>query len=249
MARRYDSRTTTFSPEGRLYQVEYANEAINNTGTTLGVTCKDSVILAGEKKVISGLLDKGTAAEKLYMIDDHIVVAVAGITSDANILINKLRLSAQRHLFQYQEPIPIEQLVVEMCDVKQGYTQFGGLRPFGVAFMYAGYDDHYGLQLYRSDPDGVYKGWKANAMGANKSTAESILNEQWKEDMPIQEGLDLIAKVMLKAMDTAAPSGENVEIGILSRDASSGKVTYRMLAGDEIDTLMKNNKPAEVPED
>ena len=81
MARRYDSRTTTFSPEGRLYQVEYANEAINNTGTTLGVVCNDSVILAGEKKVISKLLDKGTASEKLYIIDDHVVVAVATSSS------------------------------------------------------------------------------------------------------------------------------------------------------------------------
>jgi len=247
MARRYDSRTTTFSPEGRLYQVEYANEAINNTGTTLGVLCKDSVILAGEKKVISKLLDKGTASEKLYIIDDHVVVAVAGITADANILINKLRLSAQRYMFQYQDHVPVEQLVSEMCDVKQGYTQFGGLRPFGVAFMYAGYDDHFGFQLYRSDPDGVYKGWKANAMGANKSTAESILNEQWKEDMSTQDGLDLIARVLLKAMDSAAPSSETLEIGVLSR--KNGKMHYRLLNSEEIDTLMKNNKPAEVKDD
>ena len=248
MARRYDSRTTTFSPEGRLYQVEYANEAINNTGTTLGVVCGDSVILAGEKKVISKLLDKGTAGEKLYMIDDHIVVAVAGITADANILISKLRLSAQRFTFQYGEPIPVEQLVTELCDVKQGYTQFGGLRPFGVALMYAGYDEHYGFQLYRSDPDGVFKGWKANAMGANKATAESILNEQWKEGMTTQDGLDLIARVLLKAMDTAAPSSETLEIGILSRGAS-GAVQYRVLDSAEIDSLMKNNKPAEVKSD
>jgi 20S proteasome subunit alpha 3 len=248
MARRYDSRTTTFSPEGRLYQVEYANEAINNTGTTLGVVCKDSVILAGEKKVISKLLDKGTASEKLYIIDDHIVVAVAGITADANILINKLRLSAQRFKFQYGEAIPVEQLVTELCDLKQGYTQFGGLRPFGVAFMYAGYDEHHGFQLYRSDPDGVYKGWMANAMGANKATAESILNEQWKQDMSTQDGLDLIARVLLKAMDTAAPTSETLEVGVLSRN-QLGKVTYRMLNSDEIDSLMKNNKPAEVKDD
>lgn len=248
MARRYDSRTTTFSPEGRLYQVEYANEAINNTGTTLGVVCNDSVILAGEKKVISKLLDKGTAGEKLYVIDDHIVVAVAGITADANILINKLRLSAQRFRFQFGEAVPVEQLVTEMCDLKQGYTQFGGLRPFGVAFMYAGFDDHHGFQLYRSDPDGVYKGWMANAMGANKSTAESILNEQWKAGMTTQDGLDLIARVLLKAMDTAAPSSETLEVGILSKDAH-GKVTYRLLNAEEIDALMKNNKPAEVKQD
>jgi 20S proteasome subunit alpha 3 len=142
----------------------------------------------------------------------------------------------------------VEQLVTEMCDVKQGYTQFGGLRPFGVAFLYAGYDEHFGFQLYRSDPDGVFKGWKANAMGANKATAESILNEQWKEDMNTQEGLDLIARVLLKAMDTAAPSSETLEVGILSKDGK-GKVCYRMLGPEEIDTLMKTNKPAELKED
>jgi 20S proteasome subunit alpha 3 len=248
MARRYDSRTTTFSPEGRLYQVEYANEAINNTGTTIGVVCRDSVILAGEKKVISKLLDKGSTSEKLYIIDDHIVVAVAGITADANILINKLRLSAQRFRFQYDEAMPVEQLVTEICDLKQGYTQFGGLRPFGVAFMFAGLDDHLGFQLYRSDPDGVYKGWMANAMGANKATAESILNEQWRDNMTTQEGLDLIARVLLKAMDTAAPTSETLEVGVLSKDAN-GKAIYRLLNSQEIDFLMANNKPAEVKED
>lgn len=231
-----------------MFQVEYANEAINNTGTTVGVLCADSVILAGEKKVISKLLDRGTAGEKLYVIDDHIVVAVAGITADANILINKLRLSAQRFTYQFKEPMPVEQLVTELCDVKQGYTQFGGLRPFGVAFMYAGFDEHHGFQLYRSDPDGVFKGWKANAMGANKGTAESILNEQWKEGMSTSEGLDLIARVLLKAMDTAAPSSETLEVGILSKDAEN-KVNYRVLTAEEVDSLMANNKPAEVKED
>jgi 20S proteasome subunit alpha 3 len=245
MARRYDSRTTTFSPEGRLYQVEYANEAINNTGTTVGILCGDSVILAGEKKVISKLLDKGTASEKLYMIDDHVVVAVAGITADANILINKLRLSAQRHQYAYGEPIPVEQLVVEICDVKQGYTQFGGLRPFGVAFMFAGYDDHFGFQLYRSDPDGVYKGWKANCMGANKSTAESILNDAWKEGMTTAEGLNLTAKVLLKAMDSAQPSSETLEIGVLT--VKNGKPDYRLLNESEINQLMTTNKEAANP--
>mmetsp|Transcript_41525 Transcript_41525/g.88045 ORF Transcript_41525/g.88045 Transcript_41525/m.88045 type:complete len:96 (-) Transcript_41525:12-299(-) len=95
MARRYDSRTTTFSPEGRLYQVEYAMEAINNAGSTIGILSKDGVILAGEKKTTSKLLDQGRSSEKIYAVDDHVICAVAGVTADANILINRLRLSAQ----------------------------------------------------------------------------------------------------------------------------------------------------------
>lgn len=119
MSRRYDSRTTTFSPEGRLYQVEYALEAINNASSTLGILATDGVVLAADKMVSSKLLDHGRAKEKLYKVENHVMCAVAGLTADANILINQARVNAQRFLYQYGEPQPIEQLVVQLCDVKQ----------------------------------------------------------------------------------------------------------------------------------
>uniref|UniRef100_M4F7M4 Proteasome alpha-type subunits domain-containing protein n=1 Tax=Brassica campestris TaxID=3711 RepID=M4F7M4_BRACM len=146
MSRRYDSRTTIFSPEGRLYQVEYAMEAIGNAGSAIGILAKDGVVLIGEKKVTSKLLQTSTSAEKMYKIDDHVACAVAGIMSDANILINTARVQAQRYTFMYQEPMPVEQLVQSLCDTKQGYTQFGGLRPFGVSFLFAGWDKNHGFQ-------------------------------------------------------------------------------------------------------
>ncbi len=127
MARRYDSRTTTFSPEGRLYQVEYAMEAISHAGAALGILAKDGIILAAEKKIISKLLDNDKKTEKMYKIDEHIACAVAGITADANILINYARLAAQRYTYTYQELIPVEHLVQSITDIKQGYTQYGGL--------------------------------------------------------------------------------------------------------------------------
>ncbi|THU71328.1 hypothetical protein C4D60_Mb04t00250 [Musa balbisiana] len=164
MSRRYDSRTTIFSPEGRLYQVEYAMEAIGNAGAAIGILARDGVILVGEKKVTSKLLQTSRSTEKMYKIDDHLACAVAGIMSDANILINTARVQAQRYTFAYQEPMPIEQLVQSLCDTKQGYTQFGGLRPFGVSFLFAGWDKNYGFQLYMSDPSGNYSGWKAAAI-------------------------------------------------------------------------------------
>ena len=111
MSRRYDGRTTTFSPEGRLYQVEYAMEAISHAGTALGILASDGIVLACEKKITSKLLEPQKKSEKMYMIDEHVACAVAGITADANILINMARLHAQRYRFAYQEPQPVEQLV------------------------------------------------------------------------------------------------------------------------------------------
>lgn len=97
------------------------------------------------------------------------VCSVAGITSDANVLTNELRMIGQRYLFQYGESIPCEQLVSWLCDVKQAYTQYGGKRPFGVSILYMGWDKHYGYQLYQSDPSGNYSGWKATCIGNNSA--------------------------------------------------------------------------------
>ncbi|KAF4700165.1 Proteasome subunit alpha type-4, partial [Perkinsus olseni] len=204
------------------------------------------VILAGEKKTISKLLESGKASEKIYPIDDHVVCAVAGITSDANVLINQLRLSAQRYRYSYQEPIPVEKLVTSICDVKQQYTQFGGLRPFGVSFLFAGYDDHYGFQLYHTDPSGNLSGWKATAIGVNNQTAQGILKTDWHEDMSTKECMDLVAKVLVKSMDTATPTAETLEFGVLTLNKDK-EVAFRMLTDDEINTLMAAAKP-EKPE-
>jgi 20S proteasome subunit alpha 3 len=156
MSHRYDGRTTTFSPQGRLFQVEYAMEAISHAGAALGILAKDGIVLGAEKKIISKLLDNDKKTEKMYKIDNHIACAVAGITADANILIENARLFSQQYYYSYQEPIPVENLVQQICDIKQGYTQYGGMRPFGVSLLYAGWDEYYGFQLYHSDPSGNY---------------------------------------------------------------------------------------------
>lgn len=247
MARRYDSRTTTFSPEGRLYQVEYAMEAINLAGSTVGVLAEDGVVLAGEKKTTSKLLDQAKQHEKLFKIDDYMFCAVAGLTSDANILINKLRLSAAQHTYTYSESMPVEQLVTSICDYKQGYTQFGGLRPFGVSFLIAGHDNHHGFQLYHTDPSGNFSGWKAYAIGINNNTAQQIMRQDWKPGMKVQEALELAAKVLVKTMDTAAPNAEKLEFAVVEKTAS-GQVKFRMLKDSEINKLMADAAPKEGEE-
>merc|ERR1712086_158715 len=232
MSRRYDSRTTIFSPDGRLYQVEYAMEAIGHAGAALGVLATDGVVLAAEKIVTSKLLEVDKTSEKMYMVDENIACAVAGIRADANILVNKARLIAQQYQFKYQEPMPVEQLIQSICDLKQGYTQFGGMRPFGVSFLFAGYDKHFGYQLYQSDPSGNYGGWKATAIGANHSSAQSILKQDYKEDLNLDGALQLSIKVLSKTMDSTQLTPDKLEFATLS-DAG-----YKILSEAELQALL-----------
>jgi len=128
MSRRYDTRTTIFSPEGRLFQVEYAMEAISHAGTCLGILAKDGVLLAAERRNTNKLLDD-VYSDKIYKLHEDTACSVAGITSDANVLTQQLRLTAQRYQLTYQEAMPVEQLVCSLCDLKQRYTQVGGYPP------------------------------------------------------------------------------------------------------------------------
>lgn len=243
MARRYDSRTTTFSQEGRLYQVEYAMEAISQAGAAVGILAKDGVVLGAERRVVSKLLDVRKAAEKMYKIADHCAVAVAGITADANTLINYSRLSAQRYQYAYQEHIPLEQLLQIVCDLKQSYTQYGGLRPFGVSFLFAGWDPYHGYQLFQSDPSGNFGGWKAKAIGANNQSAQSILKAEYKDDITVDEALLLAVKVLSKTMDTTSPSSDKLEFATVrhrgSGPANGENVQYSVLSKNDLDALLK----------
>lgn len=241
MARRYDSRTTIFSPEGRLYQVEYAMEAISHAGACVGILATDGVVLAAERKVINKLLDNDKATEKMYKIDDHIACAVAGITSDANILVNNARVNAQRHKYHWQEPVPVESLISALCDLKQGYTQFGGLRPFGVSFLYAGWDKHFGFQLYHSDPSGNYAAWKATAIGANNQAAQSILKQEWTNELDLHGALKLATKIMAKTIETTSLAADKLEFATVSR-SSDGKVLYKAVSAAELTALIDEYK-------
>lgn len=251
MARRYDSSTTTFSPEGRLHQVEYAIEAINNAGTSVGILAKDGVVMASEKKITSGLLAPARTSEKTYKLCSHATCSVAGLTADANILIDQARLRAGRYAYQYQEPIPIENLVEHVCNYKQAYTQYGGLRPFGVAFLFAGYDETHGFQLYQSDPSGNYSGWKATVIGANNQAGKSLLKSEYgskkdegdemktdddapeKIEMPdVAEACRLAVKVLNKTMDGAVASPEKLELFTMSLD-EDGSCVHKILDEEE----------------
>jgi len=238
MSRRYDTRTTIFSPEGRLYQVEYALEAISHAGTSLGILAEDGILLAAEKRNTNKLLDDVNFSEKIYKINEDIACSVSGITSDANVLINELRLIAQRYNLQYQEPVPCENLVSSLCNIKQAYTQFGGKRPFGVSVLYMGWDKQFGYQLYQSDPSGNYGGWKATCIGSNNQAAISILKQDYKVgEIKLTEAVKLAVKILSKTLDTAKLTHEKIEIATLVRE--NGKTRIRILGEKEVTELIK----------
>lgn len=186
------------------------------------------------------------------------ICAVAGMTADANILINYARQAAQRYLLTYNEDIPCEQLVRRLCDLKQGYTQHGGLRPFGVSFIYAGYDPQRQFQLYQSNPSGNYGGWKATSVGANNASAQSLLKQDYKEECNLREACGLAVKVLSKTMDSTKLSSEkSVYTHLLNRlsymltlclvefatvgKTKDGKVYHHLWGADEITTLLKEH--------
>jgi len=238
MSRRYDQSTTTFSPEGRLHQVEYAMEAINNAGTCIGLQGIDGIVLAAEKRVVSKLLAPSKTSEKTYTLDKHVACLVAGLTADANILIQRARVASQRYLFTYQEPMPIEQVVRDVCDYKQAYTQYGGLRPFGVAFLFAGWDSNYGFQLYQSDPSGNYSGWKATVIGQNNQAGKSLLKTDYAETNTVAENLKLAVKILIKTMDSTTPSPERIEISVM-KHSEAGEMTLETLSETAVAALIE----------
>jgi 20S proteasome subunit alpha 3 len=234
---RYDSRTTIFSPEGRLYQVEYAIETVNHSGTCLGILANDGIILACENRNTNPLLDTVFDSEKIYKINDHLICSFAGLTSDANVILHELRVIAQRYQLQYQEPVPIEQLICPVCDLKQAFTQFGGKRPFGVSILYMGWDKHYGFQLYQSDPSGNYGGFKATCIGNNSQSADSILKQDYKDgEMTLDAAKQLAVKIFSKTLDMTKLSAEKIEIAQMTLE--DGKVKTSVLDKAELTRLI-----------
>lgn len=173
------------------------------------------------------------------------VCSVAGITSDANVLTNELRLIGQRYLLQYGESIPCEQLVSWLCDVKQAYTQYGGKRPFGVSILYMGWDKHYGYQLYQSDPSGNYSGWKATCIGNNSAAAVSSLKQEYKDnETTLKDAKSLAIKVLSKTLDMTKLTPEKVEMATLTR--VDGKTQINILSGAEVQALITEYEKQEA---
>ena len=177
----YDRAITVFSPDGRLFQVEYAREAVKRGTTTVGLKYKTGVVLIVDKRITSRLIEPGSI-EKIFEIDDHIGCATSGLVADARALIDRARIDAQINEITYNEKIQVKTLVKRICDFKQTYTQYGGVRPFGTALLIAGVDET-GPRLFSTDPSGALMEYKASSEGSGRNGAMSYFESNYKEDL------------------------------------------------------------------
>jgi proteasome alpha subunit len=207
----YDRAITVFSPDGRLFQVEYAREAVKRGATAIGVKTKDGILLLADRRVASKLLEADTI-EKIYKIDEHICAATSGLVADARILVDRARLEAQINRLTYDEPVSIKELVRRICDFKQQYTQFGGVRPFGVSLLIAGVDDE--PHLYETDPSGALLEYKATAIGAGRNIVVEYFEREYKDDMTLDDAIVVSMVAMGKAIESEM-SPESIEMGII----------------------------------
>ena len=195
----YDRASTIFSPDGRLFQVEYAREAVNRGTTTVGVKFKDGVVLIVDKRITSRLIEPDSI-EKIFQIDEYIGCAISGLMADARVLVNRARIDAAINKITYDDKIPIKTLVKGICDFKQAYTQYGGARPFGTTLLIAGVDAT-GPRLFATDPSGAFMEYKAGSEGAGRSDAMAYFEEKYKEDMTLEEAIDMGIKAIHKGSE------------------------------------------------
>ena len=189
----YDRTATMFSPEGHLLQVEYAQKTVRLGSSSIGMVCSDGVFIIADKRIEDKLIVK-KSANKIYEIDSHIISSVAGIVSDARVLIEKSQLVSQQHRITYDGPIEPELIIKEISNIKQQFTQYGGARPFGASLIIAGLNQGK-PELYTSDISGNYVAYYANAIGENDEKIKEKLREKYKQDLTIKKGVKLALEI------------------------------------------------------
>lgn len=221
----YDRAATMFAPDGHILQVEYAEKTIRLGSASIGIVCKDSVVIVSDHRKKDSLVIK-ESANKINEIDEHIIVVSAGISSDARVLIERARVLAQQHRMTYDSAPSTESIVRDIADVKQQFTQYGGARPFGVSMMFAGINDS--PVLYTTDITGNYLKYNANAIGEDDDKIKKLLREKYKEGMSSKEGIKLALEIFKKVQEDNF-SNDRFDVGILSK----GKI--EKLSGKELE--------------
>lgn len=237
----YDRGITIFSPDGRLYQVEYAREAVKRGSASIGVRTDGGVALLAETRTRSPLMER-SSIEKIHKADDHVGIASAGHVADARQLVDFARRSAQINRLRYEEPIGVETLTKDVTDHIQQYTQVGGARPFGVALIIGGIEDDT-PRLYETDPSGTPTEWKAVAIGSDRDAIQEHLEDNYREDADLDGAVDLALSALASVKDEP-PTQETVSLSVV--DPESG---YRVLNNDAIETAIGDlNLDAETEE-
>lgn len=222
----YSFSLTTFSPSGKLLQLEHALKAVQAGKPSLGIQAVDGVVLATEKKVPSILVDE-ESVEKIVHYTSNIGVVYSGMGPDFRVLVRKGQKKAEEYKLTYGETIPVLELTREIAAIMQEHTQAGGVRPFGISLLIAGYDDD-GPQLYQIDPSGVYFGWRASAIGKNFGNAKTFLEKRYADDMELEDAIHTSLLTLREGFEGEMTS-TNIELGVVGPDRK-----FRVLTAAEV---------------
>jgi proteasome alpha subunit len=222
----YDEDSTIFSPDGRLFQVEYARETVKKGDTTVGLKFKNGVVLVAYKTMFSNLIELDSM-EKITKIDDNIGCAFIGLSADARHLIELAQEEAQIHKIWYDEPITVKNLVRNICEYKQLFTTFTGVRPFGVVLFIAGFDPT-GIHLYSTDPSGAYTEYKAICEGKKSEKISAYFDKYYSPEINRDEAIELTINAIQKSIEKKIKK-DNLEIATIEKNGSYHKVEKKDL--------------------
>lgn len=228
----YDRAITVFSPDGRIFQVEYAREAVKRGTTAVGIIYKDGVLLAVDKSVEYPLLVP-ESIEKIYQIDEHIGAASSGLIADARRMVEEARLECQRNRIAYDEEISVSELTRRISNTSQVYTQLGGVRPFGCALLIAGFNGK-GKQLFETDPSGAYTQYLATGIGSGKKEVEKFFEKNYKPNMAREEAIKLAVEA-LKQVATGKFDVTNLNLAVIDEQDRR----FKAIPTSEIEAVLK----------
>lgn len=215
----YDRAITIFSPDGHLFQVEYAQEAVEKGATAVAVRGDNVVVLGVEKKATQKLQEDRTV-RKICSIDSHVALAFAGLTADARVLIDRARTECQQHRLTVEDAVTVEYITRSLANLKQRYTQSNGRRPFGLSALIVGFDPHTNeARLFTTDPAGTYSEWKANAIGRSSKTVREFLEKNYKPENQNTDDdcLKLACQALLEVVQS---SSKNIELAIMRTNSN-----------------------------